>query len=380
MKSEMRRTIFIGVLFLIAVVRPAAAQSVLPSSFAEWSAGDPSLIVPATGLDQTVGSDAPILREYFLKSLEQRAYSRGAQTAQIKLYRFRDPSSAYGAYTFLRGDSLTPADLGSYSAVANDRALIVVGDFLLDVAGKPARPSNDNLKQLIASLNKVADHTPFPSIGEHLPEPGRIRGSEHYVLGPRALSQYVPLGTDDWIGFNYSAETMLARYRVAGKDVTLLISSYPTQQIAADKFAGMLRRFTFDPPGGVLPGQTVLFGKRSSSLIAVVVGAPSREAANQLLDQIQYVSEVTWNEPKHTLTDPSIGSIVVGAFLGTGVIMLLALAVGLGFGGIRVFLRFFLPNKVFDREKQIEILQLGIYSKPIQAKDFYEKSHGSVEN
>jgi hypothetical protein len=130
----------------------------------------------------------------------------------------------------------------------------------------------------------------------------------------------------------------------------------------------------------VLPGQTVLFGKRSSSLIAVVVGAPSREAANQLLDQVQYVSEVTWNEPKHTLTDPSIGSIVVGAFLGTGVIMLLALAVGLGFGGIRVFLRFFLPNKVFDREKQIEILQLGIYSKPIQAKDFYEKSQGPVEN
>jgi hypothetical protein len=376
----MRRTIFIGILFLIAAARPAAGQSVLPSSFAQWSAGDPSVVVPAMGLEQTLGSDAPIFREYFLKSFEQRTYSHGAQTAQIRLYRFRDPSSAYGAYTFLRGDSLTPADLGSYSGVANDRALVVVGDFLLDVAGKPARPSNGDLKQLIASLNKVADHTPFPSIGEHLPEPGRIRGSEHYVLGPRALSQYVPLGTDDWIGFNYSAETMLARYRVAGKDVTLLISSYPTQQIAADKFAGMLRRFTFDPPGGVLPGQTVLFGKRSSSLIAVVAGAPSREAANQLLDQVQYESAVTWNEPKHTLTDPSIGSIVVGAFLGTGVIMLLALAVGLGFGGLRVFLRFFLPNKVFDREKQIEILQLGIYSKPIQAKDFYEKSQGPVEN
>jgi hypothetical protein len=382
MKSEMRRTTFIGVLFLIAAVRPAAAQSVLPSSFAGWNASGPSAVAPVglSSLEPLGGPDPAILKEYFLKSTETRSYSHGAQTAPITLYRFRDPSSAYGAYTFLRGDSLTPADLGSYSAVANDRALVVVGDFLLDVAGKPARPSNSDLKQLIASLDKVADHTPFPSIGEHLPEPGRVRGSEHYVLGPRALSQYVPLGTDDWIGFNYSAETMLARYRLTGKDVTLLISSYPTQQIAADKFAGMLRRFTFDPPGGVLPGQTVLFGKRSSSLIAVVVGAPSREAANQLLDQVQYVSEVTWNEPKHTLTDPSIGSIVVGAFLGTGVIMLLALAVGLGFGGIRVFLRFFLPNKVFDREKQIEILQLGIYSKPIQAKDFYEKSQGPVEN
>jgi hypothetical protein len=369
----MRPTILIGILFLIAPARPAAAQSFLPSSFAKWSAAEPSVVVPATGLDQTLGADAPIFREYFLKSLEQRNFTQGVQTASVKLYRFRDPSSAYGAYTYLHTDAFTPVELGSFAATANERALIVVGDFLLDVTGKPARPSSADLKPLVASLDKLADHTPFPSIGEHLPEQGRVRSSEHYVLGPRALSEYVPLGTDDWIGFNYSAETMLARYHLAGKDVTLLISSYPTQQIAADKFAGMLRRFTFDPPGGVPPGQTVLFGKRSSSLIAVVVGAPSREAANQLLDQVQYVSEVTWNEPKHTLTDPSIGSIVVGAFLGTGVILLLALAVGLGFGGIRVFLRFFLPNKIFDREKQIEILQLGIYSKPIQAKDFYEK-------
>jgi hypothetical protein len=369
----MRRTIFIGIVFLIVAALPAAAQSVLPSTFAEWNAADSSVVTPATGLDQALGPDAAIYREYSLKSLERRPYTHGTQTTAITLYRFRDPSSAYGAYTYLRNDSLTPAELGSFAVTSSDRALVVIGDFLVDVTGKPARPSNADLKQLVTSLDKVADHTPFPSLGEHLPSQGRVRGSEHYVLGPRALAQYVPLGTDDWMGFNYSAETILARYRVSGKDVTLLIASYPTQQIAADKFAGMLRRFTFDPPGGVPPDQSALFGKRSSSLIAVVVGAPSREVANQLLDQVEYESQVTWNEPKHTLTDPSISSIVIGAFLGTGVIMLLAVAVGIGFGGVRVFLRFFLPNKVFDREKQIEILQLGIYSKPIQAKDFYEK-------
>ena len=370
----MRRPLLIAVLCLIAAVRPAAAQSVLPSSFSDWSASEPSVVIPSTGLDQTLGPDGAIFREYFLKTLEQRSYSHGAQTAAVSLYRFRDPSSAYGAYTYLRGDSLTPVELGSFGSAASDRALLVVGDFLLDVTAKPVRPSNADLTQLLTSLDKIADRTPFPSIGEHLPELGRVRRSEHYVLGPRALAQYVPLGTDDWVGFDHSAETILAKYRLGGKDATLLIASYPTQQIAADKFAGMLRRFTFDPPGGVPPDQTVLFGKRSSSLIAVVIGAPSREAANQLLDQVEYESQVTWNEPKHTLTDPTIGSIVVGAFLGTGVIVLLALAVGIGFGGLRVILRIFFPNKVFDREKQIEILQLGIYSKPIQAKDFYEKS------
>ncbi len=87
-------------------------------------------------------------------------------------------------------------------------------------------------------------------------------GSEHYVLGPRSLAQYVPLGTDDWIGFDHSAEAIVARYHLSGKDETLLIASYPTQQIAAGIFAeccGVL----FSIRRAVVPaGQNALFGKR----------------------------------------------------------------------------------------------------------------------
>ena len=81
---------------------------------------------------------------------------------------------------------------------------------------------------------------------------------------------------------------------------------------------------------------------------------------------------VTWNEPTHTITDPSISQIVVGAILDTGSIMMLAVAAGLGFGGFRLFIKYLLPGKVFDRSDDIEILQLGLASKPIQAKDFYD--------
>ncbi len=295
--------------------------------------------------------------------MEQRSYTQGQQTASITLYRLRDPSSAYGGYTFLRNDSLSPVSLASYASASHDRAIFVVGQLLLDVTGKSGRPSDADLKLLAASLDKVADHTPFPTVGDHLPDQGRVPNSEHYVLGPRSLAQYVPLGTDDWMGFDHSAETIVARYHLPGADETLLVSSYPTQQIAAMEFSGMLRRFTVDPPGAIPPGQTVLFGKRNSSIVAIVVGAPSKHAADKLLDQIGFESEVTWNEPKQTLTEPTINSMIVGAFLGTGAIMVLAVAAGVGFGGVRILVKIFLPNKVFDREKQIEILQLGIASK-----------------
>ncbi len=365
--------ICLGLLCLVVAAYPAAAQGILPSTFAGWTAASPSSTIPATGLDPLLGPDTAAFREYIVKSVEQRAYTEGSQASSITLYRLRDPSSAYGAFTFLRNEPLTDANLGSYASASHDRALIVVGEMLLDVTtqGKQGRPSDADLKQLADLLDKKADHTPYPFIGEHLPEKGRIQNSVRYVIGPLSLAHFVPLGTDDWMGYDHSAETILAHYQVAGKDETLLITSYPTQQVAAAEFAGILRRFVFDPPGGVQPGQNVLFGKRVSSYVAVVVGAPSRLAANKILDQVGYESNVTWNEPKQTLTEPGINSMIVEAFMGTGVIMIFAVAAGIGFGGIRILVKIFLPNKIFDREKQIEILQLGISSKPIKAKDFY---------
>jgi len=371
----MRRLLCIclGVLCPALAANRAAAQSILPGSFAGWVSAAPATVIPSNGLDPLLGPDTAAFREYIVKSVEQRSYTQGVQSASITLYRLRDPSSAYGAYTFLRSEGLTQADLGSYARVSGDRALIVVGEMLLDIAApaKQPRPSDADLKQLADTLDKKADHTPYPFIGEHLPEKGQVRDSVRYVIGPLSLAHFVPLGTDDWMGYDHSAETILAKYLVNGKEETLLITSYPTQQVAAAEFAGILRRFVFDPPDGAPTGKDVLFGKRVSSYVAVVSGAPSRQAANKILDQVGYQSNVTWDEPKQTLTEPGINSMIVEAFLGTGAIMLFAIAAGIGFGGLRVLVKIFLPNKIFDREKQIEILQLGISSKPIRAKDFY---------
>ena len=367
----MRRLFLITLLWLAAAAVPAHAQALLPSSFGGWTASDSAVYLPSARVDQIIGADTPVFREFSVQSAERKTYAQGAGNVTVTLYRLRDPSSAYGAYTFLRTDNLAPVSLGSFGCAARDRALIVVGNLLLDVSAKDTRPPDADLKLLADGLTRKADLSPYPSIGGHLPDQGRVRRSEHYVLGPQGLARFLPLGTDDWVGFDHSAEVIVSRYQIAGQDATLMIASYPTQQIAADKFDGMLRRFVFDPPGPPPAGQRVLFGKRVSSMVAVVAGAPSRDAANALLDQIGYESQVTWNEPKQSYSDPTISSIVVGAIYGTGAIMLLAVAAGVGFGGVRLLIKIFMPSKIFDREKQMEILQLGISSKPIQAKDFY---------
>src|SRR5882757_9487923 len=90
------------ILCFVAASRSARAQALLPASFAGWSATTPPSVTPAAGLDPLLGGDAIAFREYVVESVEQRSYAQGAQTAAITLYRLRDPSSAYGAYTYLR--------------------------------------------------------------------------------------------------------------------------------------------------------------------------------------------------------------------------------------------------------------------------------------
>jgi hypothetical protein len=57
--------------------------------------------------------------------------------------------------------------------------------------------------------------------------------------------------------------------------------------------------------------------------------------------------------------------------VGTGVICMFALISGIAFGGLRLVVKRFFPDKVFDRSSHLQVLQLGLGSKPINSEDFY---------
>jgi hypothetical protein len=181
------------------------------------------------------------------------------------------------------------------------------------------------------------------------------------------------------VGFASSAEAILGRYRLPDKasgghrpaEAVLLLILYPTQQLAADRYNTLSKSFALNAEPGDGGGKPAVFGTRSSALIALLADVESREIAAALLNQVHYASQVTWDEPTHKLTDPSISTIVVGAIVDTGALMLLVLAASLGFGGFRLLAKFVAPGKIFDRNADVEILQLGINSKPVDVKDFY---------
>lgn len=358
-----RLLLTLGVL-LLAV--PAAAQDLLPPAFSGWQGEAPSRVASGR-LEQVVGDLAPVLREYDALFLETRTYSRGKERLTVTVYRMKDPTGAYGVFTFLRTNKMAGGKLGKHSALSSDRALVMIGDLVLDVSGANLSPLAGDLNGLVSQVYPKARPGPLPTVGDYLPTKEMIANSRRYVGGPVALGRLLPLSEGDWLGFSEGAEAELARYRVRGEEITLLVAAYPTPQVAA-RWTARIEQLAATAPAGTKPR---LVARRSVSLVTVVAGGSSQEAAEALLSAVRYESDVTWNEPKFSATDPSIPEMVLQAIYGTGGILILALVAGIGFGFLRVAIKHFLPGKVFDRTEAVEIIQLGLTSKPIDGKDFY---------
>lgn len=364
----MRQRILLFIAILLFAGIPASAQGVLPNAFAGWVA-DASM--PAEAFS-AVGTQVPqpILAEYGWIHSESRQYFRGKSTLTVSLHKLKDPSGSYGVYSFLRTPDMPRADLAEHSSASHDRALVLIGNLVVEVRGKELAGSHGDLKALVAAVTPQAESGLFPTMSDHLPRRGLIERTDHYVLGPTALYQFLPVASDDWLGFSQGAEAELARYRAGGHEVTLLIADFPTPQTAQKKLTELQQKLNLNKTSAAA-GATALYGRRSLTLLAIVSGAQTQAEADALLEQISSTAEVTWNEPTFELTEPTIGAMIYGAIIGTLIICAFAVISGIAFGGVRLAIKRLFPGKVFDRSSQMQVLQMGLTSKPINAEDFY---------
>jgi hypothetical protein len=372
----MRNAMPLFLLFVLLAAIPASAQGVLPSSFAGWtgttSAG---LNPPVTYNGDHVGSmnaqqRAAARQEYGFLSGEEGTYSLGKDTLQVTLYRMKDPSGAYGLYSYLRSPDMERSGANEHSVMSRDEALVLLGNLVLDIHGSDIFRNAGDLNALVSGVTPKAQQGPLPTLTEHLPLKGFIDRSDKYILGPVTLNQFFPVSQNDWLGFATGAEAEVAKYRVDGRELNLLIADFPTPQTAQKKLNELQQAYHVNAADADQNGSPV-FGKRSITLLAIVFGARTEAEADKLLDQVQSGAEVTWNEPTFQFKEPPLTTMIVGAIIGTGIICCFALISGIAFGGFRIVVKRLLPDKVFDRSSTMQVLQLGLGSKPINSEDFY---------
>jgi uncharacterized protein DUF6599 len=385
--SKALALLLLGACFAPLCSHAAEQQPVLPKTFGGWVLQSPREAAGAA-LAPDLGEVFPVLVEAGLISSHSGTFARADGTAgngsvpavmQARLYRFRDAAGAYAAYTFLRTADMSSSDLTEKSAIGRERILAVVGSLLLDLSA-PGAASLAELKTLVTLLQQQTPRGAYPTLWQYLPGQGFERTSDHFVLGPAALERVFPGASGDWLGFAQGVEAESARYHLGRDSLTLLLAIYPTPQLARQKLQEMQTHLgilsadenSADPPAaaGSSAVTSPLFAERRGLMIALVAGAHDARAARALLARVEYETSVTWNEPSWEATEPPFLVMVVNILIATCLLLLYAFIAGLLFAAVRLLVKRLAPGRFFDRDKDVELIQLGLGSKPIEAKDF----------
>lgn len=344
------------------------AQEILPQSFGKWRIGGgcPGF----AGKIATPNTD--VARESKIKIAGSEFYCSGSTGVTAKFFEFNDPTGAYEFYTSELKVGMDATTVGGASAVDKERFLTLLGNYVVSVE-PPKNISDADLVLLLKPIAAKALHAPLPPIRAFLPNDRMVQGTQRYAMGPAAFQSALDaLGQGKFArltaeaGFQAGAEAMMASYLAkGGKTQTLLLLEYPTPQLAEQH----LRHIQAAASANAELGGTTV--ERKGSLLSLVLSPASETLAADLRNQINYETQVTWNEGSHTLTDPPWVSVLKNIFLGTFAFCGLAIVLGLAFGGIRVLTKRMLPGKVFDRPENMEVLQLGLSGKRIDPRDFY---------
>ena len=337
----------------------------------------PSSLGAAANQVSMDSAQSSAFREYGYVSSETQSYVHANDRIEVALYKFKDVSGAYGAYSFLRQPDMAKADLTEHSSASSNRALALEGDLVLDIHADHITDRGRELKSLVSAVAQHAQDGLLPSLWQHLPQDNIVPRSDRYILGPHTLDQLFPGNLGGSLGFQNGAEAEVAHYRLNGQDAELLVADFPTPQLAQQQLASLQKKFNVN---GSNPGSgSPLYAKRTITLLAIVAGAPSEADAGNLLSAVHSGTELTWNEPTFQFKEPRIEVMIVGSIIGSGIICLFAVIAGISFGGLRLIVKRVMPGKVFDRSEYVQILQLGLGSKPINSEDFYGYSAAPTE-
>jgi Family of unknown function (DUF6599) len=317
--------------------------------------------------------DPQVWAEARMVASEARMYSDGTQ---VDLYQFHDSSDAYAIAMFLTQPPLNPSKIVSHVQVMRGGGLDIqefqLGNFVARIYAPQKKLAMAMEEKVKAAIGKRADLTPLPPIREYLPKEDLVNATRRYALGPaafRAAGETVGrpeiAGLAGAVGFGQGAEVMLAQYRRGRDGGVLLLIDYPTPQLAE-----LHSRHLADTLAETAKDAGIKIERRGS-LLSMVIAPSSPAYAESLRGAVNYETQVTWNEPGATATDPPWAVVLYRIFVGTGVFMVMAVAFGVAFGGFRIFIKRMLPGKVFDRPEQMEVLQLGLSGNKIDTRDLY---------
>jgi hypothetical protein len=335
------------ILCLTTALQGQSRQSVLKgvSESSDWKPLNTPTEYDESSLEKLAGPQAEVLRRYGFAGASVQDWTRPDGSARLTIYEMVDPSAAYAIFTIerdVRRRGYDALPVGTEGFRLPERLSFWQSKYVVRVDGEA---------QVAEGLARVVSQNILgpsikPPVSNLLPPLHLVAGSDRYILFPEDVDSRLQLDPAA-LGFDDSVEVATATYRIQNRPAELVLMLYPTQQIAK-KYA--------DQWDVALP-ETASFRKRVGPLVAWVHGTRDSEVAGEILGPVNYETQVTWNEPR---PDVSLREVILTIFTFIGIGLMFVVIAGISFGGIRVFVKAWYPNKVFDRAQDIEIIQLKL--------------------
>ena len=337
---------------------------ILPQQFGGWQRqGTAKTSRDASAADPT---NAAVLKEYRFTDFASSTYTRDdGRTLKIRAARFADASGAFGAYTFYLQPEMRKEAIGDPVASLGQRDLFHRGQVLVDALfSSEDAMSGAELRDLAGALPHPGGSAGnLPTFLEFMPRRGYIANTQKYAMGPAALAALAPPVTADLVDFGASSEVTLGRYHTPSGEATLMLISYPTPQLAADHLRRIDAAHQLPAPQ---PGASAIAcagpfcGKRTGPIIAIATGPVSDSDAKSLLGMVNWQASVTWNQAtdQHEVRD--LYMLILNIVVLCAILAGLAVVAGVAFGGFRILIKRWYPDKVFDRPEQMEFISLHL--------------------
>ena len=311
----------------------------------DWKSTDKPVVYDPSNIERYASDLAPILKRYGLKGVTVQTWQNPSGRARITLFEMLDSGAAYGFFSIRRAAENNGASLfsvGAESFEAGNRLYFWQSNYVVRIDGMP-----EAARKMAGALSEnILGRSRKPPVSNHLPPRNLAPGSDKYVLNAENIDRGIGLNAAD-LGFDDDVEIATASYRVDGRAARLLLLLYPTQQIAK-KYWDQLESAKPDLAAS---------SKRVGPLVAIISGTSDVAAVQSILEDVNYETKVTWNQPGPNL---SIAEIILTIFTFIGLGLLFTLIAGIGFGGIRIFVKSRYPNSLFDRPEAAEIIQLKL--------------------
>lgn len=348
-------------------------SAILPQQFAGWQISGSAQMSKDPAVADSV--NAALLREYGFTDFESGTYTRDdGRKLTIRAARFADASGAYGAFTYYKMLQMLKETIETQGASLNERVLFYRGSVLVDaVFEKLSAMSTAELRDLSDALPLPPGNARnLPVLPQYLPKLGYVKNTAKYVLGPVGLEKISSPLSAQLVDFSVGAEVALGTYQTEDGSATLMLISYPTPQIAAERLRQIdaARESNAQRQGTpAIQNAGAIFDKRTGPMVVLAAGTISQAEARALLSAVNYEADVTWNENTYTGRKNNLGNLLLNVFLLCAILIAFSAVAGLAFGGIRVLFTRILPERLLHREQELEFISLNLAEGQVGGSD-----------